>query len=255
MSLTFVGLGLFDEKDISLKGLERAKEADVIFAEFYTSKLFGAKKEDFEELFERELRVLSREEVEQQQKPLELAHENDVVFLVPGDPMISTTHTDLRIKAMENAIETQIIHASSIFTAAPGLSGLQNYKFGRSATVTFLSRGEVAESPYNAIKQNKENGLHTLLFLDINEEKNRYMAPNRALELLLKIEEGRQEEVIGRENLAVVVSRAGSDDVEVKVGEVNDLLEFEFGEPLHSLIIPGELHFREEEALRAIRKG
>ena len=39
--LTFIGLGLYDEKDISLKGLAEIKNCDKIYAEFYTAKLFG----------------------------------------------------------------------------------------------------------------------------------------------------------------------------------------------------------------------
>ncbi len=35
--LVFVGLGLYDENDISLRGLEEIREADAVFAEFYTS--------------------------------------------------------------------------------------------------------------------------------------------------------------------------------------------------------------------------
>ena len=37
-----VGLGLFDAKDISLKGLECLKSVDKIYAEFFTSRLFGS---------------------------------------------------------------------------------------------------------------------------------------------------------------------------------------------------------------------
>lgn len=249
MSLTFVGLGLFDEKDISLRGLEKTREAELVFAEFYTSKLFGSSKDGFEELFNKEIIVLSRDEVEKEKKPLEFASEKDVVFLVPGDPMISTTHVDLRLEAEKRDIETDIIHGASIFTAAPGLSGLQNYKFGRSATVTFKSRGKVSESFYNAIRENRKRGLHTLLFLDIDEENDRYMSPNHALKLLLEIEERKDEDVLDEINFVVVVSRAGSGDEGVLCGSVEDLVDREFGGPLHTLIVPGDLHFREKEAL------
>lgn len=32
--LTFVGLGLYGKKDITLKGLEAIRDADVVYAEF-----------------------------------------------------------------------------------------------------------------------------------------------------------------------------------------------------------------------------
>ena len=48
-SLIFIGLGLNDEKDISLKGLEEIKNCNKIFAEFYTAKLVGTTIEKIEE--------------------------------------------------------------------------------------------------------------------------------------------------------------------------------------------------------------
>jgi hypothetical protein len=39
--LTFIGLGLYDERDISVKGREAVAAADMVYAEFYTSRLMG----------------------------------------------------------------------------------------------------------------------------------------------------------------------------------------------------------------------
>ena len=52
-SLTFIGLGLYDEKDISLKGLEEIKNCDKVFAEFYTAKLTGADTKKIEKTIEK----------------------------------------------------------------------------------------------------------------------------------------------------------------------------------------------------------
>ncbi len=51
--LTFIGLGLFDEYDISLKGLEAIREADLVYAEFYTSCLMGTNLEKWRNSMER----------------------------------------------------------------------------------------------------------------------------------------------------------------------------------------------------------
>ena len=48
--LVFIGLGLYDEKDISLRGLEELKEADAVFAEFYTSLMPGFSIQKLEEM-------------------------------------------------------------------------------------------------------------------------------------------------------------------------------------------------------------
>ncbi|MEM4293618.1 MAG: diphthine synthase, partial [Thermoplasmata archaeon] len=63
--LTFVGLGLYDELDISLRGLEAVKTADVVFAEFYTSVLVGTTIEKLEQLYGKKVNLLSREEIEE----------------------------------------------------------------------------------------------------------------------------------------------------------------------------------------------
>jgi diphthine synthase len=39
MTLYMIGLGLADEKDITIKGLEAVKKCDVVYLENYTSKL------------------------------------------------------------------------------------------------------------------------------------------------------------------------------------------------------------------------
>jgi hypothetical protein len=39
--LVIVGLGLYDENDVSLRGLEELKEAGTVFAETYTSLMPG----------------------------------------------------------------------------------------------------------------------------------------------------------------------------------------------------------------------
>ena len=66
-SLTFIGLGLYDEKDISLKGLEAIKKSDIVFAEFYTGKLAGTIKEKLENLYSKEIIVLNRQDVEEKE--------------------------------------------------------------------------------------------------------------------------------------------------------------------------------------------
>jgi len=250
--LTFIGLGLFDEKDISLKGLEAIEQADIVFAEFYTSVLMGATVEELEKLYGKKVHVLSREEVEQDPHWLDQAQEQDVVFLTGGDTMVSTTHVDLRLRAQDKGITTRLIHGASITSAICGLSGLQNYRFGKASTIPHpytSSRGitVISETPYETIKLNKQHNLHTLVFLDIDKEKG-YMTVNQALELLLKVEDKRKEGVMDNA-LAVGIGRAGSPEPVVKAGYAHMLKESDFGNPLHILVIPASLHFVEAEAL------
>jgi diphthine synthase len=250
--LTFIGLGLYDEKDVSVKGLEAIRDADVVYAEFYTSRLMGSTIEKMEQLYGKPVVVLSREDVEQRPKEnvLKDAVDKKVVFLTGGDAMVATTHVDLRLRAKKMGIETCIVHGASIQSAVCGATGLQNYRFGKAATIAFPYKGIISETPYDTIKINKANNLHTLLFLDIDREKG-YMTINEGIRLLLEVET-RRKEGVAADALCVGIARAGSPCPCVKAGKIGALLNFDFGGPLHIMVIPAELHFLEEEALQAL---
>lgn len=254
--LTFIGLGLYDELDISVKGLEAVTSADRIYAEFYTSRLMGTTARRLEEFYGKEIHLLSRTEVEVEPLWLEEARDRDVAFLVGGDAMVSTTHLDLRLRAEKMGIKTRLIHSSSIVTAVSGLCGLQNYRFGRSTTIPFpyTSRGKriIPETPYMVLQENLGRNLHTMLFLDIQREPaERYMTVNEGAALLLEME-GAAEEKLPPKTVGIGIARAGSDDATVRADLLARLTDYDFGGPLHILIVPARLHFMEAEALKIL---
>jgi len=53
--LVFVGLGLYDHRDVSIRGFEAISHADMVFFEGYTSRLVGTSLEDMEEYFGKEM--------------------------------------------------------------------------------------------------------------------------------------------------------------------------------------------------------
>jgi len=244
--LIFIGLGLFDERDISIKGLETVKSADRIFLEAYTSRLMGADTAKLEEYYGQEVTVLYREDVENNPEEILLAAESGTAaFLTAGDPMVSTTHSDLRIRAKERGIETGIIHGASIQSAVCGLSGLQNYRFGKSCSVPYPEKGWFPLTPADTIKSNMAQGLHTLVYLDIKPD--RYMTVNEGIEIIAEMCKRTDTEP---PEIFVGIARAGSERPVVKAGNVTDLMEYDFGGPLQILIVPAELHMMEEEYLR-----
>jgi len=247
--LTFIGLGLFDEKDISVKGLENIKKCDKVYAEFYTAKLAGTTIKKIEELIDKKVEILKRDETEKGEKILNSAEKNNTVFLTCGDPMTATTHVDLHLRAIKKGVKTRVIHGSSIVTAVPGLLGLQNYKFGRTTTLAYPEKNYFPTSPYNVIKENKEMGLHTLVLLDIRADEDRYMTANEGIRFLLKIEDEKKQGVFDLDGLVCVVGRAGSDSPVCVAGCVRDLVDSDFGPTLHTIVVPGKLHFMEIEAL------
>ncbi|MCS7386915.1 MAG: diphthine synthase [archaeon GB-1867-005] len=249
--LAFVGLGLYSERNMSIEGLEVAKKADRVYLDTYTSFMPGLSVARLEEMIGKKIIKLKREDIESQKarKILEAAEEGNVVLLVPGDPFVATTHMQLRLEAERRGIKTRVIHASSIFSAISGETGLFSYKFGRSVTVTFPHEGYVSETAYEVVKENKERGLHTLLLLDIDVEGRRFMSVSEALTILTQIESRRKEEIIKEDTLIVGLARLGGADAIVKADFLSNIINYDFGGPPHSIVIPGKLHFVEAEAL------
>jgi diphthine synthase len=248
--IVFVGLGLHDDHGISLNGLEEVRAADKVFAEFYTNLLPEFSLERFESFAGKKLTLLSRRDLEDMngQTVLEAAEKGSVALLVPGDPMIATTHVALRIEAQKRGVKTRIVHGASILSAAAGLSGLHNYKFGKSVTVPFPDENTSA-TPYSVVAENRKRGLHTLCLLDIKADEKRYLSVSEALAALLSIEAKEGKGVVTLETLTVGISRAGSQNPAVKAGHAEFLLDYDFGGPPQCVIFPGRLHFMEAEAL------
>ena len=247
--LVFIGLGLNDEKGISIKGLEETKIADYVFMELYTSLMPEFNLQRFETLCGKKVQVVSRRELEEENGTiiLEAANKGKAVFLVPGDPFIATTHVTLRIDAEKHGIKTRIIHGASIISAIISLSGLHNYKFGKTVTVPFPEN--FSETPYNVIVQNKTLGLHTLCLLDLKANEKQFLSINKAIAMLFEVEQKNKKGVITPDTVAVGIARAGSNNPTLKADFVKNLVNYDFGEPPYSLIFPGDLHFMENESL------
>ena len=245
MTLNFIGLGVYDEKGITLYGLELARNSDIIFLEKYTSIIPYLNIDSLEKIIGKKIIIIDRKFIEDGDIILKKAKENNISILTPGDPFIATTHIELRIRAEKQGIKVNIAHAPSIISIIPGEIGLQNYKFGRSATITFPDN--YSEVPYDTLKQNLSLGLHTLFFLDLREDK--YMSVNDGLAMLIEMENRRKEGIINSDLLVIGIARIGGPNQFIKGGRISDIIKIDFGPPPHCLVIPGRLHFMEEEAL------
>lgn len=245
--LIFIGLGLWDERDISLRGLEEASHCQVLFAEFYTSRLVGTTPEALRRTLGKPFTLLSREQVEDGRLVLAAARGAVVGFLTPGDPMAATTHVDLRLRAERMGIPTRIVHGASILTAAAGLLGLQVYKFGRTTSIPFPAPGFRPRSPYEAIAANRAAGLHTLVLLDLEGE--RFLGAREALEYLLELEAEEKRGIVTEGTLTCVLSQVGSPRPGIAVGPLGEIAGRDLGGPPQCIVFPGQLHFLEEEML------
>lgn len=249
MTLHLIGIGLDSEKDITLKGLELVQKAELVYLEVYTSKL-NCSLINLAKLYNKQITLADRAMVEgDNNEILEHAKVMDVAFLVIGDPFSATTHLDMMMRAKKEGIVVTVTNNASILTAV-GITGLQLYKFGKTTSVPYPEENFQPETAYEVIAQNKMNGLHTLVLLDIKYEQQRFMTVNEALAILLAIEEKRGENVFTSETLCVGCARLGSSDPTIISGTARQLLAKDFGGSLHCLLVPGTMHFMEEEALQ-----
>jgi len=244
MRVTFVGLGLNDERGITVEGLEEARRADAVFAEFYTNMMPELDTRKLEHLLGKKVVVLSRVQLEDERarQIVEAARNGRVVFLVPGDPMIATTHISVRLELSRKGIPSRIVHGPSVTSAVCGATGLQSYKFGKS--VTLPQEAGVPGSLMDTVQDNKERGLHTLILLDVRPEHSKQLTIGEAAAKLVAANPSFESW------LGVGVARIGSKDQFVLSARLGRLQREDFGRTPHSLVIPGKLHFVEIESLK-----
>jgi len=250
--LFFIGLGLHDETGISLRGVEAARSCDILFAEFYTNIMTGLSIPNLEKIVGTQINVLSRAQVEEQSIVVAKAKTSRVGFLVPGDPLVATTHVDLRLRAEKSGIKTRILHAASITSAIAGTTGLQSYKFGRTITMPSTANEKFFYKVYNGIRDNRTLGLHSLILLEIDVEAKRHITIAQATRALLEYSNQIPNRVISPQTLTIGVARLEAPDMMIQAGRADEVAKLDFGKPPHTLIIPGRLHFVEAEALEVL---
>lgn len=247
------------------RGLEAVRSCSEVYLETYTSLLTSTPTSTLEAFYGLPIIEADRETVESNaERILQNARTSNVAFLVVGDPYGATTHTDLELRARHAGIPVEKIHNASIMNAI-GAAGLQLYKYGETVSIVFFTDTWRPDSFYDKILKNRKNGLHTLCLLDIKTkeptmeslargkpvyEPPRFMTVNQAIDQLLEVEEKRGEGAYGEGTMCVGVARVGSRGQCIVAGEMGRLRGVEFGGPLHSLVIAGEMHELEEEMLR-----
>ncbi len=244
MGLHFVGIGMHDEKDITLKGLEAIQKADYVYLESYTS-LLDSSIEKLEKLYGKKICVAGRDAVEgDDSEILKNAKKSEVAFLVIGDPFSATTHMDLVLRAQKMKIKVYYVFNASVLTVV-GAIGLELYKFGKTTSIPFGN--EHVSAPITIFKKNYDNGMHTLFLLDLDPANNKFLNINEAASYLIK-------QGVDKNLLAVGCSHLGSRGSEIKLRKLSKLKKETFEHYPQSLIIPAkDLHFIEEDAIKRFK--
>jgi diphthine synthase len=246
--LFLVGLGL-ERGDISEKALEVIRRASRLMLDPYTNRIDNDYIEYLEAKTGKKLLRLSRSDLEENAyETIKNAKNEDIAILVPGDPLIATTHHTILDLAKKNGIEVKVFHAPSIFTAAIGESGLDIYRFGPTTTIPFWSKKYKPISFIDTIDKNLKNNEHTLVLLDYNYKEEKAMSLEEALALL---EVAERERGVSLPQKIIVLADIGKASQDIAFGEraVLARMSKRFAGKIISLIIPSNPNFAEEEAL------
>lgn len=249
--LWFIGLGINGQDSLSDKTKKIISDADVVYFEQFTSPMKNDESQKIKETTKGEFKFAPRWLVEDGKEILDSAKTKNVVIVSYGDPYIATTHIELRIRAIQEKIQTNTVHASSAITSLVGECGLHYYKVGR--TVTIMS-GIPSSTAYYTIYENLRIGNHTIILLEYNQNENFFLNPKDAIESLLESEKEQVRRVISDSTCGIVASRIGQEDQKITVGSFASLKNIDFGNPPHTVVIPGTLHFTELDALKVLAK-
>ncbi|MBI5223094.1 diphthine synthase [Candidatus Micrarchaeota archaeon] len=235
MGLTLVGLGV--AFDITTNGLEKLQEAQEAYIETYTNPLSAEKITDLETRVNKKIIMLDRSKLESSFL-VERAKKAKVVLLVSGDPLIATTHITLVMDAKEKGVEIEVVHNSSIFSVAPAISGLQVYRFGRTATLVNPRPNYRPTSALEIVRENRGRNAHTLVLLDTEPQP---MSAEYAVEQLSEFGD------------LIVISKAGDNNQKITFTNAQEIKKQNVGSPPFVVIVPAKLHIVEEEYLSGFR--
>jgi len=236
--LYLIGLGL-NLNSISKEALEILKKCKKIYLENYTIE-FPYSSEELEKSLGKKILQADRSFVESLKIVSEASEEN-VALLIYGSPLTATTHITILEECKKQKVEFRVLYNASVLDAVAE-TGLQLYKFGK---ITSMPRWEAEkhftpDSFMEIVKENAKIGAHSLILVDIG------LAFSDALG---ELERSAKNHKIKLGSFAVC-SRLGTGEGEIFYGTLKYFQGKEIRAPF-CFIIPGKMHFVEEEVLRS----
>ena len=260
--LALIGIGPGKVSSMTLEAIDLARHADVRLYEAYTALWSEKALLELEEKIG-SIRRIMRPAIEQPEDLLEMAKNQLVAVLIVGDPMQATTHIDLQLRAENAGIPVHIVHGISITTLVPGVTGVSNYKFGRSTTLTYSYGEWIATSPLEVMLQNYSQKLHTLVLFDLDPsgagtgEQRPMQAPDAADSIAkmvakyneMELTEEQRGMVAEVEQFEVVLcSDLGTDDQRLQTTSIGNLSTKSSGR-LNCMVLLANLSEIEREAV------
>ena len=233
--LYLIGLGL-NVDGISKYGLEIVQRCKRVYLENYTVDFpysLGA----LSEVILKKIIPLNREKVEDL-SIVDEAKKMDVALLIYGSPLVATTHISLIQEAKKMEIRCKVIHNASILDAI-GETGLQLYKFGKTASMPAWKESYKPESFMEIVQQNLSMKAHTLILCDIGLK---FSDAIKQLEIAAK-----NKNVLFKK--LVICQALGTKYPKILYRDIEEVREFSGIKNPFSIIIPSKLHFLEKEML------
>jgi diphthine synthase len=241
MTFHLIGTGM-NKNSIGADAIKILKTCDKIYLENYTIN-FPYPTSELEKNYNIKIKELKRAAVEDE-SILKEAENGNVALLVYGDSLSATTHMQLILACKEKNIEYKIFHNASIMIAIAE-TGLQLYKFGKAASMpSWKEHTNKPTSFMGYIKENNSIKAHTLILTDIGLEIS---------DAIEQLKESSKKEKVQLPEQIIVCSLIGSPGQRVFYDTPNNLKEKDIQMPF-CLIIPGEMHFIETEALQQIKE-
>jgi diphthine synthase len=230
----FIGLGL-NEKGITLEGLEAIKKSDKIYLENYTVD-FPYTIEKLEQVLQIKITPLERNDIENDRLIIEAKNKN-ISLLIYGSPLFATTHLSLIDYAIKNKVVYKVIHSYSIFDAVAE-TGLELYKFGKVCSLPKWIKNYEPDSFLDYLIDNMKINAHTLLLSDIGLPLDKAI---EEIEISIKKRKIKLDKIL-------LCSNVGNTS-NFYYGKLDGLNKLNIKPPF-CFIIPGKLHFIEENFLK-----
>ncbi len=236
--LYLIGLGL-NEKSYSRESYDIISGAGKVYLEKYTVDFPYEIKELGCRFEGKKFIQADRDFVEKNmRKIIDEAKKMDIVLLVYGSPLTATTHMSLVQEAKKEKIKIRVLHNASILDAV-GETGLQIYKFGKTASMPSFE----ADSYIEIVKKNLSIKAHSLILVDIGMNLE---------DSIKKLEKDSRKKGVNLMRI-IVCSRLGNKDSKIYYGRTGELKKKKIKSPF-CIIVPGELHFTEEEFLEGFKE-
>lgn len=266
-ALYIIGIGL-NNKSLTHQGNALIESSDEVYIENYTSKT-GYNLSELENFVGKTIKPVGRYDVEGEENHiLNSAETKKVSLLIIGDIFAATTHQDLYIRALKKKIHVTLVNNASIFNHI-GNTGIDQYKFGRVTSLVFTEPNWFPLSPYENIMKNQSIGLHTICLFDIKTaeptkediltgnkkpQKPRFMNVKEAIDYIETADKKTGNNVLKKDKKIIIISNAGLPNEKITYDTPQKIKQIDCGEPLYTMIIPGNISHYEKENIETIVK-